>query len=121
MARTESRYPEETMRPGIVPGVLGAIAVLLGLWLFDTEWFYAVRIATAIFAAILVVMCFQARKPATFVAAALLVVIVIIWNPVVDVTGVFRGVASQVWMFVELAAAAVMLWSGIVIRVPLKR
>ena len=109
------------MRPGILPGVLGAIGVLLGLWLFDTEWFFAIRVGVAIFAAILVVMCFQARRPSTFVAAALLALIVVIWNPVVDLTDVFRSGASQVWMFVELVAAAVMLWSGVIIRVPLNR
>lgn len=121
MSSNNQRYPQEMMRPGIVPGVLGTIAVLAGLWLFDTEWFFAVRVAVAILAAILVVMCFQGRRPLTMVFAVLLAVIVVIWNPVVDLTGVFRGAASQVWMFVELAAAATVLWAGMVIRVPLTK
>lgn len=121
MSRTNQRYPEETMRPGIVPGVLGTVAVLVGLWLFDTEWFFAVRVAASILAAILVVMCIQGRRPVTVVFAVMLAIVVVIWNPVIDLTVVFRGTASQVWMFVELAAAAVMLWAGIVIRVPLTK
>ena len=121
MATAQKRYPDDVMRPGILPGILGATAVLLGLWLFESEWFYAVRLAASILAAIMIVFCIQGRRPTYYVYAALLAVIVIIWNPVIDVTtGLTTGLPSlgSAWMFIEIVAAAVLLWAGITIKVP---
>jgi len=117
---THKRYPEDVMRPGILPGILGAIAVLLGLWLFESDWFYAVRLAASILAAIMIVFCIQGRRPTYFVSAALLAVIVTIWNPVIDLTtGLTTGspTLGSAWMFIEIVAAAIMLWAGFTIKV----
>jgi hypothetical protein len=108
------------MRPGILPGILAAIAVLLGLWLFESDWFYAVRLAASILAAIMIVFCIQGRRPTYFVSAALLAVIVTIWNPVIDLTtGLTTGspTLGSAWMFIEIVAAAIMLWAGFTIKV----
>lgn len=109
------------MRPGIVPALLCSIAILLGLWLFDTEWFFAVRLVVAILAAILVVMCFQARKPLNIGFAVFFIAVVILWNPLVDLTAGFRSLPPAVWLMTEVVIAAATLWGGIVIRVPLPK
>jgi len=112
----QKRYPDDVMRPGILPGILGAVSVLLGLWLVGTEWVFAVRLAASILAAIMVVFCIQARRRKFIAQGVLLGVIVVIWNPVIDLITPFT-VLGQGWLFIELLAAAIMLWAGSSIKV----
>jgi hypothetical protein len=120
MATSEKRYPDEVMRPGILPGVLGAVAILLGVWLVGTEWEFAVRLAASILAAILVVFCLQARHRKFIANILLLAAIVVIWNPVIDLITPFKAL-GQGWLFIELLAAAIMLWSGFSVKVAARK
>ncbi len=117
MTTAQKRYPDAVMRPGILPGILGATGILLGLWLVGTEWVFAVRLAGSILAAIMLVFCIQARKTSYIAFGILLAAIVVVWNPVIDLITPLT-VLGQGWLFMEIFAAAVMLWAGFLIKVP---
>lgn len=74
----QGRYGRRTRRSAFLPGVLGAIAVLLGAGLIDTDSYFLIRYAVAIFALIVAWFAFEARHWwwLPFVAA-----IAVIWNP----------------------------------------
>jgi len=116
VATPDKRYPDAVMRPGILPGILGAGAILLGLWLVGTEWVFAVRLAGSILAAIMLVFCIQARKTSYITFGILLAAIVVVWNPVIDLITPLT-VLGQGWLFIEIFAAAVMVWAGFLIKV----
>lgn len=116
MASVEKRYPDAVMRPGIFPGILGSVAILLGLWLVGTEWEFAVRLGASIMAAIVVVFCVQARQRKYIVTGVLVGIIVVTWNPVINLITPLTAL-GQGWLFIEILAAAILLWSGFSIRV----
>ena len=106
----------EYMRPGILPGMLGSLAVLAGLFAFKSDWFITVQFAVSILAAIMIAFAFQGRtvRPrVTFVFIPLLAVVVIVWNPIVNLTANFTG---QIWMLAEVAAAVVVFFTGLLIK-----
>jgi hypothetical protein len=117
MATPDKRYPDAVMRPAILPGILGATGILLGLWLVGTEWVFAVRLAGSILSAIMLVFCIQARKTSYIAFEILLAAIVVVWNPVFDLITPL-AVLGQGWLFFEIFAAAVMLWAGFLIKIP---
>jgi hypothetical protein len=116
MASVEKRYPDAVIRPGIFPGILGATAILLGLWLVGSEWEFAVRLAASIMAAILVVFCIQARQKKYIPHGVLLGIIVVTWNPVINLITPLTAL-GQGWLFIEILAAAITLWTGFLIKV----
>ena len=116
MASAEKRYPDAVMRPGIFPGILGAVAILLGLWLVGTEWEFAVRLAASIMGAIVVVFCVQARQRRYIASGVLVGIIVVTWNPVINLITPLTSL-GQGWLFIEILAAAILLWSGFSIKV----
>ena len=97
MASVEKRYPDAVMRPGILPGILGSVAILLGLWLVGTEWEFAVRLAASILAAIVVVFCVQARQRKYIVPGILVGIIVVTWNPVCPVARSVQERCARGW------------------------
>jgi hypothetical protein len=89
--------------------------------LFETEWFITIRFAVSILAAIMVVFTVQGRELArpkwlTWVMAPLLVAVVVLYNPINDLT---VGLSGQAWALTEVAAAAVVCAIGLLIRTPL--
>lgn len=107
----------EYFRPGMLPGILGSLAVLSGLFAFSSDWFITVQFAVSILSAILIAFAIQGREVrprVTFIFAPLLAVVVIVWNPIVNLTTGFTG---QVWMLGEVAAAVVVFFAGMMIKV----
>lgn len=107
----------EYFRPGLLPGVLGSLAVLSGLFAFKSDWFITVQFAVSILAAIMIAFAIQGRNvrpKVTFIFVPLLAVVVIVWNPIVNLTTDFTG---QAWMLSEVVAAVVVFFAGMMIQV----
>jgi uncharacterized membrane protein YoaK (UPF0700 family) len=106
----------EYFRPGLLPGILGSLAVLAGLFAFKSEWFITVQFAVSILSAIMIAFALQGRtvRPrVTFIFTPLLALVVIVWNPIVNLTTNFTG---QAWMPSEVAAAIVVFFAGMLIK-----
>jgi hypothetical protein len=110
----------EYMRPGILPGLLGALAVLSGLFLYSTDWFITIEFAVSILSAIMVAFSLQGRlvRPViTYVFVPLLIAIVVIWNPIVNFsTTVATALTPQGWMLTEVAAAVIVFLAGVLTK-----
>lgn len=112
----------EFMRVGLVPGILAGVAILGGMALHDTDWFITIRFAVSILSAILIVFLIQGRAMhlrkwtwLTYVLIPLLGAIVVIWNPVNDLT---QGWQGQVWLLVQVWAAAAAVFAGLFAKTP---
>ena len=112
----------EFMRVGIVPGILIAAAILGGAVLHDSDWFITIRFAVSILTAILIVFLVQGRSMhrkrwmwLTWVLIPVLGAIVVVWNPINDLTAGWQG---QTWLLVQVWAAAVAAFAGIYAKTP---
>ena len=129
--RPNDRYGSNQIRPGFLPGLLGSASAVAGLWANGTEWMITILFAVSIFAAIIFFFCVsslraddsgpknqrvrgQARATAS-VFAALLVVIVVVYNPVMPfvltATGTF-------WQLAQVATGAVLFAAGVLVKTP---
>ncbi|MFC6357325.1 DUF6804 family protein [Luethyella okanaganae] len=99
-------------RPALAPGLLGAIALLVGLALLDSEWFVAIRFAISILALIMCVFVVQARA---WWWLAGLVPIAVLWNPIVVIPWHGQG-----WVSFQFVAALVFVIVGVLTKVPAK-
>ena len=112
----------EFMRVGIVPGILVAAAILGGAALHESDWFITIRFAVSIISAILIVFLFQGRamhrprwKWLTWVLIPVIGAIVVVWNPINDLTAGWHG---QTWLLVQVWAAGVALFAGLYAKTP---
>lgn len=110
-SRPDRHSAPEFSRAALVPGILGAVALLSGLALIDNEWFIVIRFAAAILALILCVYAYQAR---TFWWLLPLAAIAVIWNPAIEL----KPLDGQGWQFLQLAGAAVFVIAALWIKVP---
>lgn len=105
-----NRYGPTFQRNALAPGVLLAIALVVGMLLLGSDWYETLRFVIAVLAAIVGWFAFQARHwwwiPA-FLA------IVVLWNPVVPF-----DLAGQAWALAHLAAALVSLVAAVLIKAP---
>ena len=106
--RPVPRYPVAVRRDALAPGLLGAIALLAGLALVDTEPFQVIRFAAAILALIMVVFAVQAGH---WWWVPVLAALAVLWNPVLPFP--FGG---QPWRLAQIAGAAVFVAAGLTIR-----
>ena len=86
-------------RNALVPGLLGAVALLAGLALLGSAAFLVIEFVAAILALILIVYAVQVRQ---WWWVPPLAAIAVLWNPVVPF-----GFAGQWWAIAQLAGAAV--------------
>lgn len=100
----------EYSRAALAPGLLGAIVLMAGLALLESEWFIVILFAASILA---LIMCFYAVKARAFWWLVGLVPIAVLWNPVLPL-----GLSGQGWQFLQLAAALVFVWAGFKIKIP---
>ncbi len=113
---TKSAEPE-LIRPGIVPGIAGVIAMFIGMGVYGTEWYITILFVISILAAILAVFSWQSINSKRWLFTPLFVAIAIFWNPVYRLTdGIPPGI--QWWMLLQVAAAAVFFLGGFWIKTP---
>lgn len=105
-----NRYGPDVQRNALAPGILLAIALVVGTLLLGSDWYETLRFVIAVLAAIVAWFAFQAKHwwwiPA-FLAIA------VAWNPVVPF-----DVAGQAWALAHLAAALVALVAAVLITAP---
>jgi len=98
-------------RLALAPGLIAALALLIGAIQPDAGWFTVIRYVVAIFAAIVAVFAFQARQ---WWWLPVFAVIAVAWNPVWVI-----GIPNPWWQGAQYVAAIVFLVAGWLIRVPI--
>ena len=110
----------EFLRPGVLPGLLGSLAIIGGLFLFGSDWFITIQFAVSILAAIVATFAIQGgnvRPVVSWVSTILLAVVVVVWNPIVNLSAtVATALTPQGWMLAEVAAAVVVFTAGVLIK-----
>ena len=134
--RPANRYGSDRIRPGLLPGLLGAAAAIAGLWANGTEWMITVLFAVSILAAVLLVFCVQAvrsrpssatarrspspstssdRKLVPVLCGVLLVIVVIVYNPIAPLVLTATGTA---WQVGQVATGALLFATGVLVTTP---
>ena len=109
MSRSGSDRPAQ-IRPAFLPGILGAVAAFVGTGLIGSDAYLMIRFAISILALIMAVYAGQGGRWLWILPLAALA---IVWNPVVSV-----GLSGGPLLLAHLAAAAVFLLVGFLLRVP---
>lgn len=97
-------------RSALAPGLLGAIALLAGLALLDSDGFIVIRYVVSILAIIICVFVIQAKSIWWLIG---LVPIAILWNPVFVIE-----LHGQGWVSAQFIAALVFIIVGVRTKVP---
>lgn len=105
-----AKYPTRRRRTAIIPAVLGAIVLLAGLALLDTDGFIVIRYVVSILALIVAWFAFQAKQWWWLFG---LLPIAVLWNPVLPIE---LGIPT-LWLALQYVAALVFLICGWFIRV----
>lgn len=133
--RPNGRYGSNQIRPGFLPGLLGSAAAVAGLWANGTEWMITILFAVSIFAAIIFFFCIQSlraddagsknergrdaargqSRATASVFTALLVVIVVVYNPVMPLVLTASG---TFWQLAQVATGAVLFAAGVLVKTP---
>lgn len=100
-------------RSALAPGLLGAIVLLAGLALLDSESFIIIRYAVSILALIICVFVIQARSWYWLIG---LVPIAVLWNPIV-----ILDLSGQGWVSAQFIAAIVFIIVGLRTKVPVRK
>ena len=100
-------------RSALAPGLLGAIALLGGLALLDSESFVIIRYVVSILALIICVFAIQSKAWLWLIG---LVPIAVLWNPVVVIE-----LSGQGWVSAQFIAALVFIVVGVRTKVPVHR
>ena len=108
-----ARYPSKTRRTALAPGLLAAIALLVGVVFIAGDGFTVIRYLVAILALIVAWFSWQAGQWWWIIP---LVPIAVLWNPVFPLD---LGV-PDLWLGLQYVAAAVFIAAGILVRVPEK-
>ena len=115
MSGSTSRYGRKpdpgVRRLALIPGILAALALLIGLTTLDEGAFVVVRYIAAIFAAIVLVFAVQAKQ---WWWVPLLAAIAVLWQPVWVIP-----IDGPVWQVLQYVAALVFLLAGWLIKVPI--
>ncbi|WP_286278743.1 DUF6804 family protein [Naasia aerilata] len=106
--RTDQPPPQ--IRPGFLPGILGAVVAFVGTGLIGSDAYLIIRFAISILALILAVFAGQGRKWLWLIP---LVALAVVWNPVVPF-----GFSGPPWVLAHIAAAAVFLVVAFFLRTP---
>ncbi|WP_158863269.1 DUF6804 family protein [Leifsonia sp. AG29] len=112
MSTPRARTPQQPAfnRAALVPGLLGAIALLAGLALVGGEWYLYIRYAACVLALILCVFAGQARQ---WWWLAGLLPLAVLWNPVWPIP-----LADLALRGLSIAGAVVFTVAAITIKIP---
>lgn len=103
-------YPTPAFtRPALAPGLLGAVVLMVGLALLDSDGFLYILFGVSILAVIVGVFAWQARKWWWWIALA---PIVVVWNPAWPLE-----LHGQAWVAIQFIAAMVFIAAGVLIKV----
>jgi hypothetical protein len=103
-------YPTRSRRTALAPGILAAIALLIGVALITSDGFTVIRYIVSILALIVAWFAWQARQWWWIVG---LVPIAVLWNPVFPID---LG-QPDVWLGLQYVAVLVFIAAGILIKV----
>jgi hypothetical protein len=98
-------------RLALAPGLIAALALLIGTLVLNDGPFTVVRYIVTIFAAIVAVFAFQAKQ---WWWLPLFAVIAVVWNPIWPLP-----VEGELWQGAQYVAALVFLLAGWLIKVPI--
>ncbi len=110
MTKAGGGRQQELIRPGLLPGILGAVAAMAGLMLLGSDTYLIVRFAVSILALIIAVYAFQGRK---WLWLLPLLAIAVVWNPVFPLE-----FAGTMWRAAHVLVAGMLLAIGVFLRVP---
>lgn len=105
-----NRYGPTYQRNALAPGVLVAIALVVGTMLIGSEWYETLRFVIAVLAVIVAWFAFQAKH---WWWIPVFLAIAVAWNPVMPFA--FDG---QGWLLAHLGAAIVALVAAVLIKAP---
>lgn len=105
--------PPTFTRTALAPGLLGAIALLAGLALLDSDSFVIIRYTVCILALIVSVFVIQAKG---WWWLAALVPMAVLWNPIVVIP-----LSGQGWVSAQFIAALAFIVIGVATKVPVHR
>ncbi len=112
---SRSRYGEKpdpgVRRLALIPGLIAAIALLVGGTTLDEGPFVVVRYVAAIFAAIVLVFAVQARQ---WWWVPLFAAVAVLWQPVW-----ILPIGGPLWQALQYVAALLFLLAGWFIKVPI--
>lgn len=97
-------------RTALLPAVIGAMALMIGLALLNSEGYLVIRFVVSIFALIVAVFAWRARHWWWLLGLA---PIAVVWNPVLPI-----AVGEELWFGLQYLAAVVFLAAGAFIREP---
>ncbi len=105
-----NRYGPTYQRNALAPGVLVAIALVVGTLLIGSEWYETLRFVIAVLAVIVAWFAFQARH---WWWIPVFLAIAVVWNPVMPF-----DLSGQPWLLAHLGAAVVALVAAVLIKAP---
>ncbi|SDS36295.1 DUF6804 family protein [Agrococcus carbonis] len=111
---SSDRYGPAFQRNAFAPGILAAIALMIGMALIDTEWAEIFRYVIAILALIVAWFAVQAKQ---WWWVAVFAIVAVIWNPVVPIA--WEGQAGSTVFFIAHPLAAIaFIAAGVLIKTP---
>jgi hypothetical protein len=110
VSRARETPQPEMLRPALLPGLLSAIAAVIGIFLIGSDLYFAVRLLLSILACIIAVFAVQGRA---WWWLPVLGAIVVLWNPVAPFE-----FAGPLWSAAHILAAGALLAVGLFLKVP---
>ena len=108
--RQDSSRAADVQRNALAPGIIGAVALLLGVLVIGGDAFTIVRFIVAILALIVAWFAIRARH---WWWAPLLVVVAVVWNPVVPIE-----LEGELWLGAQYVGMLLFIVAGIWITTP---
>ena len=104
------RYGPSVQRNALAPGILLAIALVVGTLLIGSEWYETLRFVIAVLALIIGWFAVQAKH---WWWVPVFLAIAVAWNPVAPF-----DLSSQLGLLAHVAAAVVALVAAVLIKAP---
>ena len=110
-SRDRDRYGRPAFRRvALAPGLLAAVALVVGIGLLETGTFTVFRYIASIFALIVLVFAYRARH---WWWVPVMLAIAVLWNPVLPLP-----FAGPLWLGAQYLAVLAFVLAGVLIKVP---